>query len=68
MYDPWVEHVTDRTVNPYHSGTPKLFFVGTRHREFLDYKFPRGSVVIDPWRMIKDQPGVRVIRVGENKK
>jgi hypothetical protein len=34
---------------------------------FADYKFPNGSVIVDPWRMIKDQEGVKVIRVGENK-
>ena len=45
--------------------TPKLFFIGTHHATFRNYKFPSGSIVIDPWRMIQDQPGVRVIRVGE---
>jgi UDPglucose 6-dehydrogenase len=45
--------------------TPKLFFIGTHHATFKNYKFPSGSIVIDPWRMIQDQPGVRVIRVGE---
>lgn len=44
---------------------PKLFFIGTHHAVFATYKFPAGSVVIDPWRMIKDQPGVRVLRIGE---
>lgn len=48
--------------------SPKLFFIGTHHAVFADYRFPRGSVVIDPWRMIKDQPEVHVIRVGEAKK
>ena len=44
---------------------PLCFFIGTHHAVFADYKFPVGSVVIDPWRMIKDQDGVIVIRVGE---
>lgn len=66
MYDPWVDAVEDKTVNPY-STEPACFFIGTRHAEFAGYKFPVGSVVIDPWRMIKDQPGVRVIRVGQSK-
>lgn len=48
--------------------SPKLFFIGTHHAVFADYKFPYGSVVIDPWRMIKDQPGVQVYRIGEAKK
>jgi UDPglucose 6-dehydrogenase len=44
---------------------PKLFFIGTHHAVFKTYKFPKGSVVIDPWRMIDDQPYVRVLRVGQ---
>lgn len=65
MYDPWVDDAADKTVNPYESGEPKLFFIGTRHAVFRDYKFPVGSTVLDPWRMIPAQPGVRVIGIGQ---
>jgi UDP-glucose 6-dehydrogenase len=65
MYDPWVDNAEDKTVNPYEKGEAKCFFIGTHHAVFANYKFPVGSVVIDPWRMIKDQNGVIVIRVGE---
>jgi len=44
---------------------PLVWLVGCRHPEFPDYAFPEGSVVIDPWRYIPDQPGVEVVRVGE---
>lgn len=67
MYDPWIDPCEDKTVNPYATGDAKCFFVGTHHAVFADYKFPAGSVVIDPWRMIKDQDGIQVIRVGENR-
>jgi UDPglucose 6-dehydrogenase len=67
MYDPWVDNAADKTVNPYENSAPSLFFIGTHHAVFADYKFPNGSVIVDPWRMIKDQEGVKVIRVGENK-
>lgn len=73
MFDPHVDaadsltdllHVSFTVGFP--PGTPpKLFFIGTHHAVFKDYKFPNGSVVIDPWRMIPDQLGVKVIRVGE---
>ena len=44
-----------------------VFFVATAHPEYAEREFPAGSVVIDPWRMVKDQPGVTVRRLGENK-
>ena len=32
---------------------------GTRHRDSSNtYAFPQGSIVLDPWRYIPDQPGV----------
>lgn len=43
---------------------PGLFFIGTKHEEFQDYKFAEGSVVIDPWGYIPEQKGVLVIHVG----
>lgn len=66
MYDPWVDEAEDKTVNPWASlPGPRIFFIGTHHAVFAGYKFPKGSVVIDPWRMIADQPGVEVIRIGQ---
>lgn len=44
---------------------PRVWLVGCKHPEFVDLKLPEGSVVIDPWRYIPDQPGVEVIRIGE---
>ena len=62
MYDPWID-----------SGDPPLknasvFFIGTNHDKFLDYEFPEGSVVIDPWGMLDkdsvESRGVEVVLVG----
>ena len=58
MFDPWIDE-----------GSPPLdkkaiFFIGTNHDVFVDYKFPSGSVVIDPWGMIEKQDDVSVILVG----
>ena len=44
-----------------------VFFIGTAHDEYRRRKFPPGSVVIDPWRMVPDQPGVSIRRIGENR-
>jgi UDPglucose 6-dehydrogenase len=43
---------------------PQVILIGCKHPEFEAMKFPRGSVVIDPFRYIPDQDGVEVIRLG----
>jgi UDPglucose 6-dehydrogenase len=42
-----------------------VYLIGCRHERYQDIVFPKGSVVIDPHRMIPDQEGVKVIRLGE---
>jgi UDPglucose 6-dehydrogenase len=59
MYDPHVDsHELDLS-------TSGVFFIGTKHSEFNNYKFSKGSIVLDPWRYISDQEGVEVIRIGQ---
>ena len=41
-----------------------LYFVGMNHDIFSSLVFPTGSVIIDPWGMIKQQNGVEVISLG----
>ena len=43
---------------------PHVFFVGTKHEVFKDLNFPKGSIVIDPFRFIRPQDGVTVIPLG----
>lgn len=45
----------------------KVYFIGTAHDQYRQRYFEPGSVVIDPWRMIPDQHGVTVRRLGENR-
>ncbi len=43
-----------------------LYFLGTKHSVFENFKFPKGSVVIDPFRIIKKNfLNVKVIRLGD---
>ena len=44
--------------------SPKCYFIGTKHDEFLDYDFKDGSVVIDPWRYIPSSDKYQLISVG----
>lgn len=59
-FDPFVDPERFRPTTPY------VFLIGCNHPEFKNYQFPRGSVVIDPWRMIPPKKGVTVIGVGRN--
>lgn len=43
----------------------KLYFIGTKHAQFVDFPFVAGSMVLDPWRYIPDKPGIEVMRIGE---
>ena len=42
-----------------------IYFIGTKHKKYALYGFKEGSVVIDPFRYIRDMIGVEVIRIGE---
>ncbi len=60
MFDPWIDEGEPPLENS------AVFFIGTNHDKFLDYKFPEGSIVIDPWRMMPEQDGVEYIYVGDS--
>jgi len=61
IYDPYIDKKKIRFQK-------SVFLIGTQHKIFQNYKFPRGSVVIDPWRYIpiNSQKGIKVIHVGVN--
>jgi UDPglucose 6-dehydrogenase len=42
-----------------------IIFIGCKQLKFSKFVFHSGTVVIDPFRFIQNQPGVKVIRVGE---
>lgn len=58
-YDPYVDGETSRLPN-----SPAVFLIGTKHPDFTDYNFPRGSVVLDVWRYIPKREGVDVRHIG----
>ena len=45
----------------------KVFVVATRHARYATDKYPKNSVVIDPWRYVEKRDNVTVRRLGENK-
>ena len=58
IWDPYVDDTDDITTKP------AVFFLGTRHEQFVDFEYPAGSVVIDPFGFIQERDGVKLIRVG----
>ena len=60
MYDPYI----DKELPKFKAS---VFLIGTKHPEFINFNFPAGSVVIDPWRYIPNCKDVKVIRLGENR-
>lgn len=61
-WDPYIDLESKLDIDP------KIYFVGTRHEQFKTWEFPKGSVVIDPFRYIKSSDDVKVISIGGNQK
>lgn len=58
LYDHHVDHNSPTPVEPH------VFIIGCKHGSYRFHRFPKGSVVIDPWRYIPKQEGVEVIHLG----
>lgn len=41
-----------------------VYFIGCQHKRYASYSFPKGSVVIDPFRYIPAQDGIELISIG----
>ncbi len=60
LYDPYVEGA-QRDIEKL---SPHVFLIGAKHPEFTSLRFPKDSIVIDPWRYLPPQNGVGIISVG----
>lgn len=61
QWDPRVDEPSGFTFS---AADKQVFVIATRHPEFACYDYPRGSIVIDPFRYVEDKDGVDVRRVG----
>ena len=43
---------------------PAVFFIGCDHAKYRTWRWPAGSVIVDPFGNIGDQPGITVHRIG----
>lgn len=44
---------------------PAVYVIGVQHEKYKHVKFPRGSVVIDPFRFLPEQEGVDYVKIGQ---
>lgn len=52
----------DRDVPPFTGQA--CFFVATKHECYRNLRFPQGSIVLDPFRYLEPQDGVRLVPIG----
>lgn len=57
IYDP---HIDDETIEMIKA----IYFIGTKHKIFKTYKFPKGSIIIDPHRYISKTEDIDIYKVG----
>lgn len=60
VFDPYCGPATP----PADKMRPAVYVITTRHQEWKRLNFPQGSVVIDVFGYLSDQPGVTMVRVG----
>ncbi len=56
--------IDDVEISPGDIFSEGIYVLATAHPEFSTYKFVSDSVVIDPFGLVQDQPGVKIIRIG----
>ena len=44
-----------------------VYLIATQHTQYKEIKFPRGSIIIDPFRYINKTDGIKVISIGGKK-
>ena len=68
MWDPYVDNSDIIKVKDEYEWdkVPQLFFIGTKHKTFIDFYFMPGSVVIDPFRYLEVHDNVKYIPIGKN--
>ncbi len=68
-WDPFVDENYDEVLsknNWSNNSIKHTFFIGTKHKEFLKFKFPSNSIIIDPFRYISDVKDSKLIKIGDN--
>ena len=68
-WDPYVDEPYESVTNEMNWDDSKIkhtFFIGTKHPDFIKFKFPKNSIIIDPFRYIYNIKDCEIIRIGDN--
>jgi len=68
-WDPYVDKAFNEISDEFNwtkSETLHVFFIGTKHPDFVKFKYPKNSIIIDPFRYIFNIENSKVIRIGDN--
>ena len=68
-WDPYVDEPYEKVsakMNWIDDKIKHTFFIGTKHPDFIKFKFPRNSIIIDPFRYLYNIKGCEIIRIGDN--
>ena len=70
MWDPYIDEPWEKIKEMYDDSDNEtdshLYFIGTKHPEFVNFPFESGSIIIDPWRYIPENEDYKVISIGNN--
>tara|TARA_Y100000816_G_scaffold207201_1_gene153086 strand:- start:486 stop:1757 length:1272 start_codon:yes stop_codon:yes gene_type:complete len=68
-WDPYVDEPYESVTNEMNWNDSKIkhtFFIGTKHPDFTKFKFPKHSIIIDPFRYLYNVKDCEIIRIGDN--
>jgi len=68
IWDPYIDEPWKEIKKMYEDSETEsqLYFIGTKHPDFISFPYEKGSVIIDPWRYIPKQDNCEVIYIGGN--
>ena len=58
FYDPFIDNHKPKLEKA-------LYFIGTKHKQFKKFKFPKNSTIIDPFRYIPKKKNINLIALGK---
>ena len=68
-WDPYVDDKYENICDKFNWTDNKIlhvFFIGTKHPDFIKFKYPNDSIIIDPFRYIYNVKNSKIIRIGDN--
>lgn len=68
-WDPYVDDKYENICDKFNWTDNKIlhvFFIGTKHPDFIKFKYPNNSIIIDPFRYIYNVKNSKIIRIGDN--